>query len=310
MLLIGSRAAAAWGLNAPGRDIKANTDTDFIMTWTEFSAWTPERQTARYPISERNWLVRVADYPGPIEVEIAWEGTAAHALLLEEQGVCAGVRGEVQVASREALLALKLSHRYLKDSPFFLKTMADIKYMRACGVELNERWLAWVKRREDETYTYKHPALNRKKNQFFTSNVKYVYDHDSLHEAVAVEERPAYTQYQKAGAEVECDMDAFDALPWRTRLFGVYEEACVLALERAVVPHGAEPDWAFLKALEKVCTSITSGRFREFAWENYYDVVALYEATKDSAYPIHHYVTKFHTGLASGVVKPYIGSTY
>ena len=45
----------------------------------------------------------------------------------------------------------------------------------------------------------------------------------------------------------------------------------VLTIERSLVPYPGKktPEQAYLMALEKVCTSITSGWFREFVWENY-----------------------------------------
>jgi len=69
-----------------------------------------------------------------------------------------------------------------------------------------------------------------------------------------------------------CSKELFDALPLQTRLNGVYEEASVLAIERSLAHHRGDPNRAFMFALEKVCTSITSGWFRRFAWEHFYDV--------------------------------------
>ena len=108
--------------------------------------------------------------------------------------------------------------------------------------------------------------------------MKYTYDHDAIHRAVAYLEQPAYTYYKDDQAEVFCSKDKFFALRPEKRLYGVAEEAYVLALERSLIPHPGvlTPRKAFEMALMKVCTSITSGWFREFAWENYYDVVRIY----------------------------------
>jgi hypothetical protein len=38
------------------------------------------------------------------------------------------------------------------------------------------------------------------------------------------------------------------------------------------------------KALDKVCTSITSGWFREFAWQNYDEVVKIYHHQSQEDY--------------------------
>lgn len=308
MLCIGSRAAAHHGLLPPGKLVTEENDWDFIMTWSEFQDFKPAGVIERRPLSERNWLIRRAPIQGVsqiIEVEIAWSDTAAYKLLEIETGVCPGAEGHSWFASPEALLALKLSHRYLKDSPHFLKTMRDIQWLRQCGITLGTEWLSWVTLRESETYTYKHPALNRRKDQFFTNNVKYIHDHDSLHRAVALGHRPAYESYKKDGVEVDCDRDKFDALPLQDRLNGVWEECAVLALERAVVPNGANPRWAFEKALEKVCTSITSGWFREFAWEHYDDILRM-----QAAIGFDRYVDMYYDGVQNGIVLPYAGEPY
>ncbi len=83
------------------------------------------------------------------------------------------------------------------------------------------------------------------------------------------------------------------------RLAGVLEESYVLALERSQVPFKGKlaPKTSFMIALEKVCTSITSGWFREYAWENYNKVLALYDP---------NYVKKFWEAVDNEVVKQYI----
>lgn len=71
----------------------------------------------------------------------------------------------------------------------------------------------------------------------------------------------------------------------------------VLALERSQIPFkNMAPKTSFLIALEKVCTSITSGWFREYAWENYDKVVSLYDP---------NYVKMFWNAVDKGVVKQY-----
>jgi hypothetical protein len=110
-------------------------------------------------------------------------------------------------------------------------------------------------------------------------------------------DHPAYTNFQKSDAEVDCDMDKFMEQPIDIQLAAVYEESCVLALERSFIPHGRDQQWAFEKALEKVCTSITSGRFREFAWEHYDDVLELKKKVEPT------YTVSFFEGIVNGTVK-------
>ena len=137
--------------------------------------------------------------------------------------------------------------------------------------------------------------------EFFTPDVPYVYDHDSIHRAVAVGDVPAYTLYLEDGEEVKTSNKKFESLPIEFRLRGVLEESYVLALERAIIPHESSTDWAFKMALSKVCTSITSGKFREFAWENYFSVMKMYNPD---------FVQKFKDALADGKILPYTGNKY
>lgn len=206
---------------------------------------------------------------------------------------------ECKVAPLNLLYSLKWSHRFLKNSPHFLKTMTTIKNLqRIDGIDIWDT--DWVERRMKETYDYAHPNLNVGKGEFFNSNFNYVYDHDSIHEAVKVLDKPAYTYYMDGNAEVNCSKETFFALPRAIRLLGVLEEAYVLAIERSQVPNdfSVDPRKSFNIALEKVCTSITSGWFRQFAWDNYELVQQMYDSI---------YVDKFKLALQKGTIKPYKG---
>lgn len=94
--------------------------------------------------------------------------------------------------------------------------------------------------------------------------------------------------------------ELFFAASERVRLCGVYEETCVLALERSQIPYDFKPDarWSFEMALMKVCTSITSGWFREYAWENYDKVLDLYDEMGEN-----NYIERFNTN--KHLLKPH-----
>lgn len=250
----------------------------------------------------------------PVEVELAWPGTTAASFLelaneedLEHKGpLDEGYKLEYAHANVDLLLTFKLSHRYLRNSPHFLKTMRDIREFRELGATVPAKWKEWLKEREEETYWYQHPNLDRTKADFFKADgINYVYDHDSIHEAVALNGMPAYKYFAVNDKEVLSSKVKFNSLPPFLQLNATYEEASVLAIERSIVPHpGALTEKnAFLKALEKVCTSITSGWFREFSWENYAKVAELYESEVIRG---RSYVQRFEEGLKNGVVKPYV----
>ena len=116
---------------------------------------------------------------------------------------------------------------------------------------------------------------------------------------------PAYTKYMKDGAQVMTSKDKFFAANEFVRLLGVYEESCVLALERSQIPHDFKPSprYSFELALMKVCTSITSGWFREYAWENYDKVLDLYNELGED-----DYVQRFKRN--QHLLKPFKGELY
>lgn len=199
------------------------------------------------------------------------------------------------------LYKLKESHKYLKNSPHFHKTMNDIALYKS--LELTPRegkeepYRKFFELRTKETYDYDLPKLNVDKKTFFKEEDGfYVYDHDSLHEAVALYGKPAYLSYQKEGTEVLTSKELFFAQPFYIRLAGAYEETCVLALERAIIPNQVHPLRAFRIALMKVCTSITGGWFRAFCYDNYHQIMSMYS---------DEFVTKFELAKREGRLRPF-----
>ena len=238
------------------------------------------------------------------EFELTWEKSTAETFVNyvyndpDTQYLDFNNLGPVAIPSLNALYALKMSHRYLRNSPHFSKTMNDCQIMQENGATIPEGLKLWYKERQKATYDYKHPNLKQNKDGFFNLNegVNYIYDHDTIHIAMAHLEKPAYEYYKGANAEVFCSKEDFFKADESVRLFGVLEEAYVLAIERSQVPFRGkvEPKRSFDIALEKVCTSITSGWFREYAWNNYDKVQCLYN---------EKYVDKFWKAVDTGVVK-------
>lgn len=313
MLIVGSQGLR---IIRPELLDREPADWDLVATFDEAQSFIRRNKAtimAAYPIDGgKKYLVR-GDFSTknklPIEIEIAWPGSTAAALLSlvdDEWASCApptrtieelgGLR--VVIPTIDLLLALKISHRYLRNSPHFRKTMRDIKILRGFGASV-DRYIDWIKIREKETYDYGHPKLNVSKSDFFAGDgVRYVYDHDAIHEAVNVMDRPAYEYYKVPGAEVICSRELFFAASEDVRLSGVAEEAYVLAIERSLVPHPGvlTPRAAFEKALMKVCSSITSGWFREYAWEHYDEVMARFDPT---------FWDRFMVAVRAGRVPPH-----
>jgi len=252
-----------------------------------------------------------------LECEIAWPGTLTEKLVdwvnQSEEWLDFSI-GDVwvRVPPLNFLYMLKMSHRYKKNSPHFLKTMRDIQFMRSKGAKIGiDTYLLrpLYKQRMKETYNYAHPNLKQTKKDFFTDDVPYKYDHDSIHRAIAAPNDPAYTYVKDCQDEVFMKKENFYASSLVTQLMCVLEESMVLALERSIIPFDSfenpeRIDWAFKMALFKVCTSITSGWFREFAWENYDTVLEMYGLDSQE------FVNRFKKGLDSGIVLPYTKPAY
>jgi hypothetical protein len=269
---------------------RPQTDIDAIADFESAKRFLKKMECRlMYPINQGKTLIGKNDVM-IYEMSIAWPGSLNEELLKYLDGAT--------TAPLDVLYTLKMSHRFLRNSPHFYKTMDDIRLMREHGAKIPDDLKNWFKRREKETYDYKHPSLDQNKNNFFSGDgVNYIYDHDSLHRAVAVYDEPMYYRYQRQGSEVACDRAKWDALSDYDKATAVYEEACVLGLERSLIPFPGK--WselhAFEYALMKICTSITSGWFREWAWENHARVLEEY---KDNP----SYLERFERGLKNGVV--------
>jgi hypothetical protein len=245
----------------------------------------------------------------PIEVTVPHAGTAMHLLLQHERkrGLSLEIDGRmlhVEAAYNSELCALKKAH--LISPHNWKKHMEEYKLLKDqldVGVFNYFMWGDHVKqlfklhRKEVLAFAKPHPKLNTMKDEFFEEASFKIFDHDSIHKAIALEDEPAYTLMQDG--EVWCSKKKWKAMSERERLRCVIEEASVLALERSIIPsiYLGEPfrgaKWAYEYALYKICTTITSGWFRDYCIERYWDAKKVRP----------DYVNAFFEGLKSGVVK-------
>lgn len=122
-----------------------------------------------------------------------------------------------------------------------------------------------------QAYPQGNPNLNQSVEDFFDDPVKKYYEHDWLHELYAFDGVPMYTKLQPDPSKAWCAKDLWDALPYHNKLYCVQEETYVIATERFLIPRGYKfpAKLAYYKALNKVCTTLCSGWFRDFAIDNY-----------------------------------------
>jgi len=166
------------------------------------------------------------------------------------------------------------------------------------GCVIEDSHKEFHKLREKESYaTQAHPKLNVNKDEFFNEvhGVFYQFEHDSLHQAVKHLDKPAYIYYAKDDQPVFSDKAKFFACDPMIRYYGAIEEASVLGLERSILAHGTwAPKVAWTFALSKIASSITSGFFRKWVFENIFDILKMYP---------EDYVEKFNVGLKNGTVR-------
>lgn len=282
-------------------------DLDILGTYDDIRAYIKQlgkREKIIYDMPEDGGKkIVVKTKTRIIEAEVAWPDSDSEALLELIMCECMPtLHAGMVLPNLDTLYMLKMSHRYRKDSPHFLKTMRDIHLMREMGAKIRPEHEEWYKWRQKETYQNSLPKLNQSKKEFFDNSTSiYTLDHDSIHEAVKHLERPAYEYFKPDAAEVMTSQHMFLDCARHVQLYAALEEVMVLSIERSIHPFnlvGEKRRWAFDMAHMKLSTSISSGWFREFVWENYDEVQSMYS---------EEYIDKFYAALKAGLIKPFEG---
>lgn len=133
-----------------------------------------------------------------------------------------------------------------------------------------------------EQFPQGNPNLMQSKEDFFDDAVPKVYDHDYLHELVAYYDKPLYTRLLRDTSLAWCENNKWVTLTDANKALCVAEEVQVIAIERFLIPKNWEYPCklAYMKALEKVCTTLCSGWFRDFAIDNYPEILNLFDENR------------------------------
>lgn len=173
------------------------------------------------------------------------------------------------VASLGDLLAIKMAH--LEYDIFWWKHVMDVLVLRSKGVVRNEKLYRLLKAHWKTYHGNKeHLSLYRTKDAFFDDFVSKPYEHDYLHELIALPNVPVYSLCLKDGHEVYVDKEKFDELSHEQQIRMFKEEIAVIALERWVIPSEGKVaiPHAWTKSLRKTVTALTKGWASEFIIEN------------------------------------------
>lgn len=162
------------------------------------------------------------------------------------------------------------------DDLFFYKTTPpDTGFCRSRELE------QFLQLRRAETLTaFGEPArkinLNQSANDFLVNNTLYggerEEDHDVLHTmtALSADRVPLYRKILVHPDKALCSEKKFRALTYLERVQTVQEEGLTLAIERVLLPgHETDPNIAFQIGIQRVCTSIARGWFRQFAVDHW-----------------------------------------
>lgn len=271
------------------------SDYDVIMSFSDFNTWAKlnrpfiksmnPTQASKYRVIILKEGVRKL-----YEIELAIEGTSSRFLLDHKDEVTTGA---VKGMLGESYAALSLPYQLLTKRSHliypvhFEKNMEDYQTlkMKLGSFDQDEHMKTYYQLRADEAkarYKQKTPRLNVTTEDFFSSKlaVPSYFVHDHLHELMAHHEKPVYTMMQKDSSKAWCEKDMFLDLPYEYQVQSVQEEGYVIALERYIIPQYGEDaqDYfeCYKKALKRICTTLTSGWFRNFAIENYDEAIRQY----------------------------------
>lgn len=129
-----------------------------------------------------------------------------------------------------------------------------------------------------------HPKLNQTVEKFFDDAVTKKYSHDDLHKMYAHFNEPLYTKLQDDPKLAWCVKSKWDKLTHDEKIKCVQEEAYVIATERFMIPtdYNYPSRLAYFNALKKICTTLCSGWFRDFAIDNHSSICKAFDISKVS----------------------------
>ena len=192
------------------------------------------------------------------------------------------------IASLRTLLTIKKTHitfpikwaKHIRDYHILKQHDLDIEYVEQDNLMLVAAYFSIFEDTQKRFNKYKSSSLDMTNDEFFAKSSAYVnrkYEHDDLHRLVAFHDAPMYTKLKSDQSKALCLKSKWNELCTEDKIRAVKEEAYVIALERKIIPayeRGQEitselREAAFSWAVERICTTLTSGWFREFAIENW-----------------------------------------
>jgi len=297
IIVIGSRALSLRGLDIPYNDIDIITN---IPTWFSLS----KKDNIKSGVGG---FGKVKAKINDKTLEVGFLGTYKSDQWLVDNidaqwlhTYCDQLKEIVYVPPIELLFLMKKSHVHC-DSVHFEKTIKDYHFLKNKFGSGNESYTPFFEMRKDEAekrYKHRTPSLMVSNDEFFNRSketVGYVFVHDTIHEAVKHFDVPVYEMIKKDFSKAACEADMFENLPHDYKIKCVQEEAYVIGLERYLLQEvGVSPFDAYKMAVRRICTTLCSGFFRQFAIDNYFEIIDSYDVD---------FLKRFEIGYNQGIIK-------
>lgn len=277
ILLIGSQAARAWFPDFP----REPRDWDAIAPLADIAAWAKVNApiiSRLVPTSAHKYGCRLVDGTR-IEFEVAQPYPSPSLIYPAHREFrrVAFPGADAFAVTPDFLWAIKRAHAVFPIR--WEKTMHDLHWLAERIGPVGSRVSAFCNLRRGEheaRYEQRKVKLAMSNEAFFAKSEKYVQrriPHDRLHEIVAYGPRPLFERFKTDLSKASLDRKLFKEAPLSDRINLVREEAMVIALERYIIPNPAmNYHNAYSTALKRICTTLTSGWFRDFAVDHWPDL--------------------------------------
>lgn len=176
------------------------------------------------------------------------------------------------IATLDELYTIKVSHSFWElRNGSWTKHMIHLTQMKDEGAQLIEPLFKLLYGIWEEVHGKKMVNLEKTPEEFFTSTVTRIYEHDSIHESVAFYDEPLFNAILRDDSEVAVSREKFNELSHEDKIKLVKEEVFATALERLIIPadYRYNQRQAYMWALRKLITSFSKGWFPLWVVENF-----------------------------------------
>ncbi len=175
------------------------------------------------------------------------------------------------VATVNELYTIKVSHIFWQlNNGSWNKHKNDIIFFQKNGAALIPDLFSLLYSIWEYRYGKKKANLDQEPDDFFSEQVKRIYNHDSIHASIAYYDEPLFNKILKDGSAIAVEKEKFDNLSFQVKLQLVWEEIYATALERKIIPSSYKENFrvAYDYALRQLLTSYSKGWFPLFVAEN------------------------------------------